>query len=427
MKPLRVLFFSFTVLFWNSSYSQNLVEAFKHYSQSDYFAYDPEVVEDSKIQSIEKIVFALLGDTLDGGMILERSSFRRDGRPETTENFKTYLSDSSIIKFKYDSLFRLVERVLLKPPTKYPRTRDENRVHEIIKWEYKEDSITKRLHFVAPRRNVSDNETLVLFNCDSIQYSALDTSITVLSNYKEHIKRSEHEYSLAPVAFAHPSQTRLEFYPNYKVKTKGLTLFGRPERITTIDSCGYGNKTLVLIISELIRCETCLSNDLKWLYHERIDSIVNKEDTIEIALFGDYGEGRQTNYFDDLDNGNSVRVFLKDQRLAVQRVFQNMSIMQAGNSHYHTREIKHYDFDMKLLMIERHISSYWDGLPRFDARIYLDSANPVDSVSTEERLKARYEKEDYEYYDNALLKSSSTFNEDGSLTGKTLYQLTYFD
>lgn len=415
MKYVVGFFSLFALYFGNNCNAQNLIEAVQDYSQREHIYHDPELIEKSKIKSIEKLIYAQLNGALDSGVVVEKSDFRSDGWPERMESKQTYRSASNTTDFHYDSLGRLIRKTTYKPL---------DRETEIIIWQYQGDAVTKKLYFLTPRGMDPNNETLSLFSCDSFQYDTSKQSVLVRSNFKEDCPNPGKAYFGR--SFDYPQEITLDFYLNNRVKNRSVhssTYSGHQK----MDSCGYRTTELTTLFSNIVEAPTCLPKDFNWLYNTSIDSVRYKGDSITIHLKRTSFTETYLTVFDHLDSSNHIRLFPNEKRFEVQTITQGFHIFQAGNNHHHMKEIKHYNFDMKLVRIERMISSYWDGdRPWINNSVIIGDEDQQVQSKPISPIQFRTEQELYDYYENGMIKSVTSLNNEGIVQQKTVYKMTYF-
>lgn len=435
---MKTCFLILTLGISNSFFAQDLEEAVRHYYLDEHFRYDPNLIRQEQIASIDKTEFHYRYDSIyyqiynpvqqelaaaieerfrqepdssERGLLLERHLFREDGRPLRIEHMKTWRSDSMLIEFRYDSLNNLVQKTVWQPSKNPPYKMREN---EVFQWEYQGKKLVGFYRYLTPNESP---DRLMLFTCDSVAYDTANASVTLFTNHERHRKKTDTYFHRD--SFVRPVQTKLTFYPNYKPKSSIVEYTSRIDK-KQFDSCGYSNPKLPDLIAGQTGFRTCFSPDLPWL-HSTFNKVVKSDSLTEIYL-AETGIWDKSGFFPQLDSNNVIRIYPKEQRLTVQTVGEWMSIKQAGNEHHYTREVKHYDFQMRLLMTERFRADHMQG--EYSQRYLtepVDIANPPQKTNFE-----RYERECYEYYDNGLLKSMTSVAAHYKTFSKSVFRLNYF-
>ncbi len=409
---MKSLFAILLSVFSLCSFAQNIEEAARHHYLDEHFVYNPALIRKEKIKAIEKVVYSYEKDSITHQVTTERHTFKENGLPLRIESMKTWASDTAIVDFQYDSLNNLVRKTVWRYANSYPY---KMREWQIFYWKYQE----KKLIGSYSYNTVNDYpERLVQYASDSIAYDHAAGCVRLFSNYSWHTKNN---------AIRTNPDVSLVFYPNYKLETRiGHTY----TEVREFDSCGYYNAKLPNLLAGLIGYNECFSPGLKWL-NSRVDSIIKGDTLTIIHLEGLHKPGKdlskteltrsfktQSWFFADLDNTSWVRIYTEKQQIVVQTVGEGMSIKQAGNEHHHTREVKYYDYRMRLLKVERFTSDYWQGIDSYDM-----------PQSERRHSPERLETEVYDYYDNGLLKSIVWESErlwQSSYKRVDLFRLSYF-
>jgi hypothetical protein len=137
------------------------------------YTYEPSMIRENKIESLEVISTHKTGDSIISQEIKEKASFRKDGRPIQLITWDEYHRESMITNYSYDSLGNLVEYRCWVP--KYSQ-HDENKELEQVFFHYEAERLTKVFSYSMKN---GDNYSTLNY-CDTLSYDPKQTKVSIL-------------------------------------------------------------------------------------------------------------------------------------------------------------------------------------------------------------------------------------------------------
>lgn len=404
MKHLILLLCLVPVLCFSQSLERQI---YKHYFEYE-FKHESAFVRENKISSIVKREIETIGDSVIHNFVLEKTSFRTDGRPIKNEYWYDHNRSIIIKDFTYDSLNNLTEIRDWKPEvSRYEPLKERSR----MVCSYDSTRLVKVFYFQPGEHAVSGR-------CDSLAYSENEKQVVIFSGGQT-----------AKNSFA-PNEKPAFIYPilNKHVLKQlstgdSLKPIDKKSVWETENQCSYKYRPALIKLSEITGV-SCLPQEIANTY-EKMNKTVENNELIEFISFVDTADHVFNSFHpssdyspDSLDLRTIVRIDLKNKKIE----FQTAGIMSRPTSMEdivtYSRTVSHYDFSMRLLWRDQ-----------FRADLGRNDFGMNDKSEYKESQIV------YDYYENGMLKREVTFfernphyiNQKGLYMKEVIYEITRFE
>lgn len=389
------------------SFSQSLErQIYKHYFEYE-FKYEPAFIRENKISTIVKREIETIGDSVIHNFILEKTSFRADGRPIKNEYWYDYNRSTIIKDFTYDSLNNLTEIRDWQPEvSRYEPLKERSRTA----YSYDSTRLVKVFHYQPGEHAVSGR-------CDSLAYSEKEKQVVIFSGGQT-----------AKNSFA-PNEKPAFIYP--VLNKQVLKQLSAEDSLKPIDKksawekenqCDYRYRPALIKLSEVTGI-SCLPEIA--ITYAKMKKTVENDELIEFISFVDTTDHVFDSFHpssdyspDSLDLRTIIRIDLKNRQIEFQTAGINSIPTSMEDIVTYNRTVSHYDFSMRLL---------WKDQFRADL-----GRNDFGFNGTSEYKESQIV---YDYYENGMLKREITFferkpyyfDQKGLYMKEVIYEITRFE